>query len=339
MSVTAPHLHILIPAERLCIDALASHSLASVRMRCALAARAATFLGWHVSVGENPLMVPDVLLVGKIGAHQIAERTAVWLELIKRSTAKEKTVCLDYTDNHCGFDGPMTGFYRSAIGIVTTVITPSVAMNSALRGWWAGHTWMIPDPYEVEPQAPRNITSGPWRALWFGAPANLTYLCSFLESSANTDNIQSLTIVTNAVGRRLFLDWVQPNLGRRRIPRVTYYDWSVANLEAAARHSDIAIIPSDATDQRKLGVSENRLITALMLGLPTIATPMPSYRLYAKFFIALQTGWSGQLLSVNNQHDSICEAQALLRERFSPRTLQHKWKDLLQTERLTRDLT
>ena len=56
----------------------------------------------------------------------------------------------------------------------------------------------------------------------------------------------------------------------------------------AASLSDFVILPTDPNDPRKAGVSSNRLVTALSLGLPCFADIAESYKEYANFTIPLE---------------------------------------------------
>ena len=53
--------------------------------------------------------------------------------------------------------------------------------------------------------------------------------------------------------------------------------WSIENMLKASAHVSGVIIPGDISDDRKNGVSHNRLITAFALGLPVAATRYQSY--------------------------------------------------------------
>jgi hypothetical protein len=59
--------------------------------------------------------------------------------------------------------------------------------------------------------------------------------------------------------------------------------WSVAGLEKVASECDFAFIPK-GSEPRKKGVSTNRLITSLTLGLPTFAGDFDSYKRFEDYF-------------------------------------------------------
>ena len=57
----------------------------------------------------------------------------------------------------------------------------------------------------------------------------------------------------------------------------------------AASLCDLCIIPSDLADPRKAGVSSNRLLTALALGLPTAADRLDSYLEHSDYFTDIRS--------------------------------------------------
>ena len=61
--------------------------------------------------------------------------------------------------------------------------------------------------------------------------------------------------------------------------------WSTNMLINEAQTSDICVIPSDKKDPKKQGAGHNRLITALALGMPVIATTLPAYAEFKDYFI------------------------------------------------------
>ena len=98
----------------------------------------------------------------------------------------------------------------------------------------------------------------------------------------------------------------------------------------AAKHCDLCIIPSDPNDPRKAGVSSNRLLTALALGLPTAADMMDSYKPYAQFFTDIRGPEFSQLLQDPTQfHDRVLAAQAGPVMEHSMEKIGAKWVDLI----------
>jgi hypothetical protein len=298
-------------------------------MRSALIARAAENMGWQVTLGERFDTQPDVLYVGKIGGHRINIRGPVWLRYIEKLSVTRCRVIIDYTDHYCGFEGVMTDFYKKALKYADMLVTPSATMTSMIRQGWSGAVVEIPDPCEIEPQAPRAPGPGPWRALWFGSCTNVRYLTDFLTDQKNRDLLRQINIVTDDVGSKLMRKWFWTNESSVHLLTLKFFAWSVKNLHEAAKNSDIVVIPSDPSDPRKAGVSENRLITAINLGLVTVASPMPSYQPFRDFFIEMSTKWPENLNSLKKAPDLGAAPLLFIKDRFDRCRLMEKWHETL----------
>jgi len=328
LTPTQPHLHVLVPNFHASIASLEGHILASVRMRSALIARAAENMGWRVTLGERFDTRPDVLYVGKIGGHRVDSRGPAWLQYIAKARKGGSHVIVDYTDHYCGFKGVMTEFYNDVLKYADQLVTPSATMTQLIKQKWLGDIIEIPDPCEIEPQMPRAPGCGPWRALWFGSCTNVRYLTEFLSDPNNLVQFRQVNIVTDAAGFGLLRQWVRSLDPSLPLPHFESFEWSLQNLVKAAAVSDIAIIPSDPSDPRKAGVSENRLVTAIQLGLVTVAAPLPAYLRLAKLFVTLSSGWQAAV-SKRESIDEERAARRALHEEYSKSALIGRWMSLL----------
>ena len=122
----ARHLHVVVPGEYSRPQSISESNLASIRMRSGLAASSLGAAGWKASIGEIVSGDPDVILVGKIGAHDIAQRTPDWIRKLQEAKGKKCKVLVDYTDNHLGFDSPMSPFYSSALELADHFVAPGI---------------------------------------------------------------------------------------------------------------------------------------------------------------------------------------------------------------------
>lgn len=328
--VKTPTLHILVPGSHPDIESLLRHPLASVRLRSVVLARAAKKLGWNIVIGETFDSRPDVLYLGKIGAHDITRREPTWLNYITRCADSGAQVVIDYTDHHCGFSSPMTRFYDTAMRVAHDIVTPSQAMSDLIRGRWSGKIRSIPDLCEISPLPLRPLTQGPWHALWFGSASNVEYLTRFLDDEENCRALRRVSVVTNIDGLRLLRTWLTSRRLASNLPTLEFFDWSLSNLQSAAADSDIAIIPSDTADLRKIGVSENRLITALALGLPTVATPLRAYEPYQALFVQLKAEWPASLKRFSESLDVVQASILFELGQFAESQLCDRWSTLLQ---------
>lgn len=141
----------------------------------------------------------------------------------------------------------------------------------------------------------------------------------------------TLTVISNRrkIYRRSASKW--------RIPKF-YFSWSLANFDTALRLHDVAIIPIDSNSYT-VGKSINRPATALMAGLGVVADPIPAYAELSPF---IYLGEWERALTEYSQSDlrtdrRIGDAQAFLRNRYSPAVLAKRWAEVIdQAERLAR---
>jgi hypothetical protein len=89
----------------------------------------------------------------------------------------------------------------------------------------------------------------------------------------------------------------------------------------------MCIIPSDLNNSKKVGVSSNRLITALILGLPTAADNLPSYKEFASYYCDLRgNSFKEMLRDPSRFSHMVTQAQTDLSQRFSMSTIEQDWK-------------
>jgi hypothetical protein len=323
-----PHLHVLVPGEYTTPIALEESNLASIRMRSALAAKCMRTACWKTSIGENVFENPDLILVGKIGAHDIAQRTTDWIRKLQKAKRENCKIIVDYTDNHLGFDSPMGPFYSSALQLADHFVAPGTFLADQLAVKSKQPITLIPDPIEV-PILPVKTekTNTPLRALWFGHRTNVPYLVNFIESKITTNDTLEVIILSDESALNALRGYQF-----RTAAKISLHlaPWSLKNLISASHISDICIIPSDPSDPKKAGASSNRLITALALGLPTAVDLLPSYTDFSDFFIEIQSHVFREFLrNPEIMHKNTMLAQQEIVPCFLPETLGQKWVDLL----------
>ena len=81
------------------MDELSNSLFASVRVRLAPAAEAATQLNLRLSAGDNIPPHTDIVLVGKLFAHQIDERRPKWTAQLTDFSNAGGSIIVDYTDD------------------------------------------------------------------------------------------------------------------------------------------------------------------------------------------------------------------------------------------------
>jgi hypothetical protein len=97
-------------------------------------------------------------------------------------------------------------------------------------------------------------------------------------------------------------------------------------MKIAASLSDFCIIPCDIKDERKAGVSSNRLITALALGLPCFADNAESYIEFSDFYTPLSPNFT-ELFYINPDLflKKTIHSQSMLLDKFSKQKIMGSW--------------
>ena len=102
--------------------------------------------------------------------------------------------------------------------------------------------------------------------------------------------------------------------------------WSIQAMINTSKVCDLIIIPSDPNDPKKAGVSSNRLITALALGLPTAASVMESYKEYNEYFTDIDSEKFIELIDNPDKfHHQVLEAQNRIIPQFTQEAIGQKW--------------
>jgi len=103
----------------------------------------------------------------------------------------------------------------------------------------------------------------------------------------------------------------------------------VPAVSAAAREADYCVIPSDPASPKRYA-SNNRLVTALALGLPTIATALPSYVEVGDYFANDNSGSALKLmenpLAFSQQVHAFQNREI---HRFSRESVESSWRAIL----------
>ena len=103
----------------------------------------------------------------------------------------------------------------------------------------------------------------------------------------------------------------------------------------AAEQSSGIIIPGDINDDRKNGVSHNRLITSFALGLPVVATKYDSYLEFKYQFADIDNKKEFTNFLVNPSlflsHTKMAQKKV---EKYTKENLALKWLDLINYENI-----
>jgi hypothetical protein len=323
------HLHLMAPGKYQYLQDLNDSNLASIRLRSALVAKLLSSMGWRVTAGENIEGTPDILLIGKIGAFNIAEREKLWIKQITLAKAFGTKIFFDYTDNHLGFKSEMQSFCRSAAYLADHCITSSVYLANALSAETNCPVSIIPDPIEVSLFSAKKIQShSKPKLLWFGHATNVSYLLNFIDHQLTDQDDFELIVLSNGDGLNIFKNH---SFKKKFRIKIMLNEWSIKNMVAASKITDICIIPSDPEDPRKAGASSNRLITSLSLGLPTAVDFLPSYADFSDYCVNIRSSEFRKMLKDPMQfHGLVEKAQTEIVPFFDQEFIGRQWLQLLQ---------
>ena len=327
-------LHWLTPFSGQLSD-LESVNLASVRLRAAVALRAAERADWRYSFGPQIDLKPRAtnfcVVVGKLGSNDVERLASVWLENLAQ--AKKRVagcrIVVDYTDHHLGAKTELSDFYRALLPLADAVIVSSSALALQLQPHFCGSVFVVPDALEVPITPPVRHKHAPPRALWFGHGTNLIYLAQALAPIGR--QLQGAPLELRVLSNRPALEQFKRAL--TAIPEgiaLKAGDWSLAAMQAHAAECDFCLLPSDPHDARKMGVSSNRLLTALAMGLPVAASPLASYKEFSEFFLDLEAGGLSELARAPDRfHDRVMRAQQTVLNDYLAPSMQKHWIDCL----------
>jgi len=280
-------IHWLIPYDNPSLDTVINSNLASIRLRLGSLIRQKKL---DVTFGNNIQNNPSALVIGKIGTSSNNMRENLWVNQIEGQKRMGTKIVLDYTDDHLNFKSPMTSFYEGSLAYINTAITSSTFLADKLKQKSKISVEIIPDAIEVpifKPKIRENVSRN---IFWFGHASNINYLIEFKNLS------------------------IQLGL------------WSIQTMINTSKVCDLIIIPSDPSDPKKAGVSSNRLITALALGLPTAASVMDSYKEYDQYFTDIDSEKFIELIDNPDKfHHQVLEAQNRIVPQFTQEAIGQKW--------------
>lgn len=319
-------IHWLIPGESINIESISESSLASIRLRTAVARDYLRSTNFKLTVGDTIDFKSNIIIVGKVGSN--AERYNYWVNQIINFKKFGAKIILDYSDHHLGFNSPMRKFYESFFNFADLIVTPSQKMTDNLMDYWSGLNCIIPDPIEVEFLTPKKNKNSYIHMLWFGHASNIDYLIDYVkrESLLNEKN-KYLTVMSNHNGLDLFETKIKKLSNTNNFELI---NWSKDLMSEVALKADICLIPSSIDDPRKSGVSSNRLLTALALGLPTLATNMPSYQEFGKYFLDMDK-YSPDYMYENiiEQKRLVSVSQNNVLKKYSKTNIGKMWFDVI----------
>lgn len=318
--------HILCAGDHVSPEALSNSLLASVRVRLAPAAEAAKQLHFSLTAGDDIPPRTDIVLVGKLFAHDIDERRPRWTAQLADFSHGGGSIVVDYTDHHLAINSPQSPFYSDIMGMTDRLTVASQAMQEALGKAYGMPIDLIEDRLDFEPLPPKLPQYFSKTALWFGQRTNLKVLARLIEVWPEYASTKTLLILGGATDDALLRKYLS---GKTVSIDLQFLPWSIDTLLLAARRADIAVIPSSLRSHKQFA-SSNRLVTSLTLGLPTVATPVPSYVEFKDCFAEFGTPHSEAVFKDPSEGASgVLHFQQNYMQRFSHHGVVEAWKAVL----------
>ena len=313
-------IHWLIPYDNPSLETVINSNLASIRLRLGSLIRQKKL---DVTFGNNIQNNPSALVIGKIGTSSNNMRENLWVNQIEEQKRMGTKIVLDYTDDHLNFKSPMTSFYEGSLAYINTAITSSTFLADKLKQKSKISVEIIPDAIEVPIFKPKIRENDSRNILWFGHASNINYLIEFINTFKNMKQKTTIFILTNEQGVNIFN---QTKFNIDKSLSIQLGLWSIQAMINTSKVCDLIIIPSDPNDPKKAGVSSNRLITALALGLPTAASVMESYKEYNEYFTDIDSEKFIELIDNPDKfHLQVLEAQNRIIPQFTQEAIGQKW--------------
>ena len=320
------NIHWLVPYKINQSDDIVKKNIASIRIRTGLFTLP-IFKNYSITIDEsisNSNNI-DFLFIGKFPANR-KDLFDKWSGYIKSQRDKGKVIYFDYTDSHLLYETLAGKFYSNALKEYDQIITSSETLKSQLIPKFTNVS-IIEDPIEIEIQKIKNNQNNDF--LFFGHHSNLKYLFNLIPNWDSSKQY-NLIIQTSEIG----LEMIQEQSRFIKKPNnlnIQLQHWSIPNMLKAAELVSGIIIPGDITDNKKNGVSHNRLITAFALGLPVAATKYKSYLDFDNQFADIDNyhEFKKFLLNPNLYSSRIKIAQNKVKK-FTKETLAREWLKLIK---------
>ena len=308
-------------------EILLNAALASIRMRTFPAIKAMEEKGFHVSLGEQIVGQPSRIFIAKIGHPDVARKIPIYLDQLRQHKSKGAKIYIDYSDNLIESAEELAPFYQEAIKFTDVAIVPSRHMGTLLKGVYGGEIAVIEDALDISTQPIKQRPQKTRTLLWFGHATNIRYLMNFVRTGFKAGDAAKLVVLSSVNGLGMFK--AEP-LQSKAALEVLLVPWSPAHMLEAAKLCDACIIPSDTEDRNKSGVSANRLITALALGLPTAADNLESYKEFSEFYVDIRSEkFRAVMRDPTVFSAAVRKAQQEAVPRFSLENIKQAWSGLV----------
>ena len=320
------NIHWLVPYKINHNQDISNKNLASIRLRAGLF-NLPCFNDFTVSFNENIYDIDEIdyLFVGKFAGNR-EDLVNTWVEIINLHRGNGKKIFFDYTDHHLDKDTLAGQFYRASLNSNDQIITSSEKLKNHLSPNFKNIT-IIEDPIEIQIEKVKKSKESSF--LFFGHHTNLKYLFNLINNW-NSKIQSNLIIQTSEEGMDEIRNQSQ-HISKPSNLNIQFQLWSIENMLKASTNVSGIIIPGDISDDRKNGVSHNRLITAFALGLPVAATRYQSYLEFDHQFVDIdnQTEFENFLQNPSLYSSRVEMAQKKVKN-YTQENIAKKWFNLIK---------
>jgi len=314
---------------------------ASARLRSFLPCRYLKETGWRCEIFE----------LAHVGSYELVIFQKAYDEesILLAQALKDRGVktVFDLSDNHFfnPDDVPALRERAERLGRMIKVVD-AVSVSTPELGKLIEHgdCVVIDDVVEAPPGNVSSLLSGlrdrltdivsasPLRIVWYGnaGPDGPTFGLSHLPrvlpdlEALNAQTDIELTVISNS--EELF----RKHLGQVSFP-VRYYEWNYKSFPRIFRRQDLCIIPV-AANPFTACKTNNRLVLSLLMGVPVIADPIPSYEEFRDF--VLFSDWPNSLRAyatdkkLRRRH--VRGAQHYIRSKYNKDRVVSQWSALFE---------
>jgi hypothetical protein len=314
------------------IDELEKSKLASNRLRLAVVKEAALSMGYEILALDfyNTKQLIDILIIGKYvqksGANIFLDddgsRMNRWLDYIIFARKNKTKIILDYTDHLIEISDERSIFYKKVLDFIDLIIVPSLKMKKNIEQYYKGKIQIIEEPLEVDVSHFKHQTFEEINALWFGHPTNLMYLFKYIEKNKK---IASLKIVTSELNEKD----KKAIRGLNHELSMDFFTWEPNFYKKYNLNCNVSLLPSNLSDGRKNGVSNNRLITSFALGLVPIATLVESYSEFSEYIVNIDNENHFDKKNLLNLNEKLLSKQKEIISSYDLVNIKNKWKEII----------
>ena len=321
-------IHWLIPYQINNPEELKKVSLASIRVRTCVFLEPVFQKKFDIQFNSTIQNIDniDYLFISKFGKEDTD--CSKWQKYLNDARDRNIQVFFDYTDHHLEIKNSYYGnFIRKNLNDKDQMIVPSKLLYEELKKINISNCHLIEDILEYEIQELKYKKTD--TLLWFGHHRNLIFLWNFLEDCEKCRDYK-IKILTSDIGINLFEETLK-NFNPYNINNIELINWSKDNLIRESKNVSGVLIPGDLNSVKKY-VGNNRLLTALALGLPVLATQYRSYSEFKNYFFNIddKKELNSFFESINSENLSQFENLKPLLNKYSAKEISKKWHALLK---------